>query len=359
MDRYGRYPLITAAAYGHVECVDLLLQAGADVNQLHMMTGMSSLSYASRNGHVHCVEILLKAGAKVDIVPFTWCNGKPAINDHGRCVQLLLQAGATADVNKQNQDGYTFLMSAATNGHWECIVALLDAGADVNIQDYKGTTALMEACDVRSVELLLQSGADVNKQDRDGRTAVMKVAWNGHHPCMELLLQAGAGVNKQDKSGQTSLMYAAENGNHLCAELLLQARAGADVNIKDYKGTTALMEACDARSMELLLQAGADVNKQDREGKTALMYAAMDSHWECVKTLLHARADVNVKPCGETVINCVLRMRDYISKRCNLIHKDRFKSIKLLLPAEAKVNDVQLHFSKFQFRTEKELQTPP
>ena len=50
--------------------------------------------------------------------------------------------------------------------------------------------------------------------------------------------------------------------------------------------------------MEILINAGADVNGYDRHGNTPLSAATEKGHAQCVKLLIEAGADVNLKRVG-------------------------------------------------------------
>ncbi len=54
-----------AALSGHIECVKILLNAGAKVNAQNKF-GYTALIQAAYEGHVECVKILLNAGAEVN-----------------------------------------------------------------------------------------------------------------------------------------------------------------------------------------------------------------------------------------------------------------------------------------------------
>ena len=87
---------------GHVEALQLLLEAGADAEA------------QDRNGltPLHCaVE-----------------NGQP------KSMQLLLEAGP--DKEAQNRQGYTSLHATACNGDAEAMQLLLEAGADKDDKDH-------------------------------------------------------------------------------------------------------------------------------------------------------------------------------------------------------------------------------
>lgn len=80
---------------------------------------------------------------------------------------LLEQAlgRGSIDINDiVNVNGETPFHCAARNGHSDVVTRLLSAGADIEQQDYRGETALMEACLFRRltcVEVLLNGGAAV------------------------------------------------------------------------------------------------------------------------------------------------------------------------------------------------------
>ncbi|CAE7790410.1 ankrd52, partial [Symbiodinium sp. KB8] len=56
-------PLHLAARDGRSECVDLLLQAGAEKDATDK-DGLTPLDFAAGKGRAECVDLLLKAGAE-------------------------------------------------------------------------------------------------------------------------------------------------------------------------------------------------------------------------------------------------------------------------------------------------------
>ena len=57
------------------------------------------------------------------------------------------------------------LLSAAANGHFDCLKELLNSGAEANVQNKEGYTALMFVTDVKCLTEFIFSGADVNAQN--------------------------------------------------------------------------------------------------------------------------------------------------------------------------------------------------
>jgi len=110
----GHTALMVASKRGHLDVLQCLITAGADVNAcykdaLYMASSDTALMLASSRGHVQIVETLLAAGA---------------------------------DVNARNNSGTTALMDASSRGHVQIVETLLAAGADVNARNNSGTTAL-------------------------------------------------------------------------------------------------------------------------------------------------------------------------------------------------------------------------
>ncbi|KAF8456825.1 ankyrin repeat-containing domain protein, partial [Kalaharituber pfeilii] len=60
--RYDNIALQGASSNGHIEIVNLLLAAGADVNVQGRYSD-TALQGASSNGHIEIVKLLLAAGA--------------------------------------------------------------------------------------------------------------------------------------------------------------------------------------------------------------------------------------------------------------------------------------------------------
>mmetsp|Transcript_99693 Transcript_99693/g.266360 ORF Transcript_99693/g.266360 Transcript_99693/m.266360 type:complete len:412 (-) Transcript_99693:367-1602(-) len=206
------------------------------------------------------------------------------------------------EVDAVGPNGYTALMTAAQEGHQECVQALLAAGANVDARGPGGDTALMLAClgsrDDRQLGcagLLLQAGADANLADSGGYTALMFASLSGRAELLDALLEAGADPGAQDAGGYTALIFAAQDGCALCLRAL--ARGGRHLDKRGADGFTALMFAAQAGCgvcVKELLEARADPRQTGHGGNTALAIARQQGHSDVAALLLAAETGHSV-----------------------------------------------------------------
>ncbi|HLJ51507.1 MAG TPA: ankyrin repeat domain-containing protein [Bryobacteraceae bacterium] len=117
---------------------------------------------------------------------------------------------------------------------------------------------------------------------------------------VQALLAGGVDVNSRDKRKTTPLMQAAAFGSVDAMRLLIEA--GADVNAENAFDATALMWAVnDINKVRLLLGKGADVNAKSKLGRTALHMASADgSGTGVVRLLLEKGAVANARDAQQS-----------------------------------------------------------
>ena len=118
---------VNVASESEIKCFTLMLRAGAE-NRFEM----TALMFAAMYGHHQCVERLVEAGADVNLRSST---GETALFDAAtsgnlRSLEVLTSAGTY--LNQINAFGKSAIAAAAGKGHTEVIGALIKAGADVN-----------------------------------------------------------------------------------------------------------------------------------------------------------------------------------------------------------------------------------
>ncbi|XP_034097383.1 LOW QUALITY PROTEIN: poly [ADP-ribose] polymerase tankyrase-2 [Drosophila albomicans] len=153
-------PLHYAAAWGHTECVAVLLKHQAPINVVNS-EGYSPLHVGA--GFAEVTRLLIKHGALVNAK--TLSDGKTALHlaIENRCsaaAQLLLQTNI--NINETDDEGETPLMMSIICNLQELAVELIKRGARINLQDKRGSTALYFAAIGRHLQLaqlLLERGA--------------------------------------------------------------------------------------------------------------------------------------------------------------------------------------------------------
>ena len=141
--------LTLAAKRGNLEIVNMLLDAGADINKSEGDDGKVPIDYAAGyDTRLEMLKLLIKRGANVNGNNMGFTPLHNAVkNENALGVIILIEAGA--DVNFQDMQGATALMGAAVNGMLGTVVGLVDAGADANYKDERGLTAFNYAVSYR------------------------------------------------------------------------------------------------------------------------------------------------------------------------------------------------------------------
>ena len=203
-------PLALASQLGHYTIVDLLIKAGADVNYGNLLSKMSADMYGEYTHQpalieasgcfpgtelarniTKCIELLLQAGADVNII--TPLHETPlliAVNaGFVEGLDLLIKAGS--DVNRGAYD-LSPLMRTSGYGYPKCLQMLLAAGANVNQTNGYGQTAISH----------LASLTPTFRQNQDDGCKESL-----HIECAKILLRAGARINHIDKDSNNVLKH--------------------------------------------------------------------------------------------------------------------------------------------------------
>ncbi len=377
----------------------LLLDYGADIN-IKSDKRESILYAAACGGHMEVLQLLLDAGACDLLEDTTQTDGftplmAASCAKHGAVTRMFLEMGA--DCNRHAANGLDALSLAVELVHpvidpTPTIEALLEYGADVN-GDGQNISPLSWAVywnNLVAVKLLLMAGADVDKVDPQGatpletwlalrpggflgndvRTMFRSFSQNPSNPSIEVfreLLEKGANANWPTSNGSTLLIEAcSSHGSYDRLRLpaikeLLQH--GADVNGRNHNGDTPLITVCSATSLGeaqqiriisefmkykvntelinhqgetalvkaigsiaqdlrvvgILLACGADINQTNARGDTPLMtvYAdtALPQFWriELLNLLSRHRANLNhINRRGDSVLTKALRCQESV-----------------------------------------------
>jgi ankyrin repeat protein len=374
--------LIHAVDYGRRDVIEMLLNAGADVNfgscknesvldraiekgdkdlavylldkgaNPNIKAGQWGTPFmkAIRKGDDEMFHELLRRGAEVNITHGYW--GTPlqtAIQfDYYHLAHELLDRGADPKAPGIHVTALTTASGYGKAGQVDLFKRLMDFDFDLDAfdverpEDYISgignrwySNALQNAAmagNETTAKLLLDNGANVNALGGTNGTALQFAAKEGQENMVMLLLERGADINRAGGELCTALQAAAREGRLTLVQLLLEN--GADVNIEGGKFGSALQAACSISSTRIvkeLLARGANVNTYCGMYGSPLQAAASRGAVEIVKALVESGADVQL---GGGQYGCALQ-----AAACsNQFQQNHLDVMKILLEHGANVN---------------------
>ncbi len=183
-NRYGVGPMHEAALRADTNMLRALLDAGASVD-LALPEGETPLMLASRTSGIDAVRLLIEHGANVNVVE-QWQGQTPlmyaAAHDRGEVAAALIAAGADLNARTSINDlperesrvryyveiplaGFTPVMFAARSGANSALRALIAGKADLDAKTPEGFTPVVIALDnlhFDSAKVLVEGGASAN-----------------------------------------------------------------------------------------------------------------------------------------------------------------------------------------------------
>jgi uncharacterized protein len=319
IETYLGTPLGQAALQGHLDVVIRLIEVGADVNYLvSIPENKTALVLAVQEEHFDVIKVLIEAGGNVNqgiletnefpLIAAAVCGTEEIYNYLAPLTdaelrleaESLLKDGIRQRKRQENVDPLVKELSDAVGQGFESdlnkVKEIIDKGVGVNGFNEYGCTSILRAVSfgfnkISTVRILLEAGANPNLGDDDGDETPLMRATNDE--ICSLLIDAGADVNAQRSNGLTALMITSGIWGGL-AKIKVLIKAGADVNIKDEYGKTALMYAAEQsghlEKVKLLVEAGADINAKDNTGNNVLSFAKKSENNEIIQLLIKAGA---------------------------------------------------------------------
>jgi ankyrin repeat protein len=256
----GLTALILAAREAELESAKLLLDKGADINQVTEY-GWTPLLTATNNRNYQFAKFLIDRGADVNLAnkggwtPLYLATDNRNIEggdfpvpkpdmEHLEFIKLLLERGANPNTRvKDNtltrtiftmqwflESGATPFIRAAQSGDVELMKLLLTHGADPKLATDHGDNALTVAggigwvegvtyehspkANLETVKLLLELGLDPNSANRDGRTPLMGAAMKGRTEVIQVLVDHGAKLDQRDRGSRDTDTVVSVNAGH-------------------------------------------------------------------------------------------------------------------------------------------------
>ncbi|XP_050418408.1 ankyrin repeat and KH domain-containing protein mask [Patella vulgata] len=300
-DRDGISPLMSAAMSGFYECVSVMIEAGADVNDCASSSEETALLGCFENernpnseNRLKCVRLLLDGGADIYQPDSFGVNPLMAacyICDP-ICLKEILKRGYERKLN-QNITGNHKTEDETASGVFEDLSKCVEDDEDAP------TSELSEHID--RTDINLSDGLEcrnalhhcLNSDNTSG----------DQDACLQLLMDAGADTTIKEDSYRPLELAITSLPNSLSLVKILLA-AGAPFDAQDF---LVALKVLNIELVELFLEIGVDVNYGYKGGYTALMHLIDDiprgltrnidrdeRAKKCLKILFSARSDINL-----------------------------------------------------------------
>ena len=227
--------------------------------------------------------------------------------------QKLIDMEAEINAVSEDKNRYTALIMLLRGSiygrNWYIQLQTLVHKSDLSVNDANGQTALVHALKSKHFYEFDKAASGekdkyrnlLNISDSKGRTALMHAVFVNNQDASRKFLslftqseEKRRFVHKHDhRSGMTALMFALQADLHECAHILIDA--GADVDIQNYKNSTALMMALSRKEpnedvIKRLVENASDVDLEDSEGRSAMWYALNTDNATAVRLLWEKEA---------------------------------------------------------------------
>lgn len=298
----GTTPLHSAVKSGNIRVVQLLLDAGANVDSVEMEKERTPLLDAAASGHPDIVTLLLAKNADATFMDtqnstFLHC----AV--HGDNLDVLnLALTNNAGILEADEDGLIPLHVAAEGGFVTVARRLLNferASDQVKALTSRDRTPLHLAAksgSLDTVKLLLANNAEVETSDATGYTALHLATKKEHLELVKFFVEERrANVNKTDNKGRTPLFIAFEKGNQELVDFLLPKTE--NLKAADSEKNTILHMASTKGMLDTvkyLLEKGLDVNVIGSGDRTPVSLAAENGSVDMVQIMIEADADLDI-----------------------------------------------------------------
>ena len=196
-NRWAETPL-HVAAWGSVECVRLLLEAGADPD----------VRQEDQQVPLHCAGLSTRGNIRREVVALL-CGGENG-----------------SHINAQDVDGRPPLFDFLDDP--KCLEVLINAGASLDLLDISGKSAFHHVCiqdENEALKLLLRlsrpGSVIVTVKDHEGNSALIQALLHGSSDCAMTLLELDNVGDIVGQDGWAAVHHAAKLGNADVLEAVL------------------------------------------------------------------------------------------------------------------------------------------
>lgn len=212
VDAFGRTALMWAAWRGDSTSFSTLLQFGANPHA-SSFDGNSVLIYATYGGSLECLRLVLGAGADINHTSHSLVTPamvRPKIGDNLAIATVRVVRGASIEANPRQK--VTPLYVAALTNRVDCLAYLLDAGATTDVSLWDCSTPISVTISLNNhgvIEELIKRDSDPNAVSDFKISRLSSVAMFGDERTMRLFMSArpAIDINLQDAHGRTAQDY--------------------------------------------------------------------------------------------------------------------------------------------------------
>lgn len=182
-DKEDLTPLYTALRWKDIDVIKILIDAGADVNDVCTKNRSTALHCAVQNNSVSRTEYLLSQGANVNfkdnnkLTPLHYVTLYNQLDSHFNVAEILLKNKANIDA--QYEFGRTPFYRLICQANVRIVQLFLNYKSKINIPGKSGHIPLFEAICTKNfedVKLLVTHGSDINKINLiDGSTTELNL----------------------------------------------------------------------------------------------------------------------------------------------------------------------------------------
>lgn len=289
-----------AAANGHREIVQLLLENGSNPN-IPDNQSFYPIHLAAAFKHIKIVKDLIANGAKLDVVTSSLGTVLHVAAANNFYEILDLPEIKKGPIEARDQEQKTALNVAASFGSYTIGWKLIDAGADVNTLDDSGFSPLLNV-------LLRLEQAKVPHWESEGTNSGVYVKYQITNGCFRYIKPYNGGANElgrvlsiMDQYDISGYSWGPEkHRNYVECIYLAQnlIRKGADIHIRGNNGNTPMIMACSAgepEMMKTLAKKGASFDVKNNQGIAPLHYVARSKRLDGLKAFLklYPEQDIN------------------------------------------------------------------
>ena len=327
----------------------MLIDAGADLNEMGRANGYTLMESASFSGDSYMVKLLQSHNIHESLRALVYQKRFDTIKSRIEKTPSLLHTRFNRNQN--------LLHYSITRCDLSFVQYLVEQGLSPTELDSSGNNLLIRYFlrersnfyfDSNVLRYLLDLGFDVNyrpeiQKGHPGHSAIELAAMRGNAETIQILVDYGADIHMRSRNGETPLHRAVGRSSNSNYQEIINAliELGADVDAETHLGHTPLHYARDIFKLKQLLEHGASPNIPDAKGNTPLhSHSTKNSFYTEELLPLFEAFDVKIDAKnndGETPLHLAIRDNRFDIAQGLLIHgaDPYIPDAKGLVPAES------------------------